>query len=359
MHAMLAMITANLKMTVRNRSALFWNLLFPALFIVIFGALLSNTDSITIDVGITGDSSSYEQAVTSTMQSDDTFNVTTDADKDQQAQLEELEDGDLDAVLVFGASADGGTPPVVTVYYDDSNGPTANVTLSVVNQTLMSVAQAENPIAIVEQPVSGQDISYIDFLVPGIIAMSLMNSGVIGLSTAFVTYRERGILRRIRMTPFPLPNFILARVSSQVVVAFTQAAILLLLGKVLYGVTIEGNIALVAFVVLVGALAFLAIGFLMSSIARTTEEAAGLSNLITFPMLFLSGVFFDTDNAPDWLKPIVKVMPLHYLVEALRQPMTFGKGLSAIWVDLLVLAATFVIAVLLAVRFFRWDSRAV
>ena len=355
MHAMIAMITANLKMTVRNRSALFWNLLFPALFIVIFGALLSNTDSVTIDVGITGDSSSYEQAVTSTMQGDETFNVTTD--KDQQAQLDELEDGDLDAVLVFGESTDGSTPPV-TVYYDDSNGPTANVTLSVVNQTLMSVAQAENPIAIVEEPVSGQDISYIDFLVPGIIAMSLMNSGVIGLSTAFVTYRERGILRRIRMTPFPLPNFILARVFSQVVVAFAQAAILLLLGNLLYGVTIEGNIALVAFVVLVGALAFLAIGFLMSSISRTTEEAAGLSNLITFPMLFLSGVFFDTDNAPEWLKPITKVMPLHYLVEALRQPMTFGKGLSAIWVDLLVLAATFVIAVVLAVRFFKWDSRA-
>jgi ABC-2 type transport system permease protein len=358
MHAMLAMIRANLKMTVRNRSALFWNLLFPALFIVIFGALLNNTDSITIDVGITGDSSSYEQAVTSTMQSNDTFKVTTDADKDQQAQLNELKDGNLDAVLVFGASADGGMPPV-TVYYDDSNGPTANVTLSVVNQTLMSVAQAENPIAIVEQPVSGQNVSYINFLVPGIIAMSLMNSGVIGLSTAFVTYRERGILRRIRMTPFPLPNFILARVSSQVVVAFSQAAILLLLGSLLYGVTVEGNIALVALVVLIGALTFLAIGFLISSFARTTEEAAGLSNLITFPMLFLSGVFFNTDNAPAWLKPITKLMPLHYLVEALRQPMTFGKGLSAIWTDLLELIATFVIAVLLAVRFFKWDSRAV
>src|SRR6476620_8307430 len=110
MHAMLAMITANLKMTVRNRSALFWNLLFPALFIVIFGALLSNTDSVTIDVGITGAASSYEQAVTTTMQGDETFNVTTD--KDQQAQLDELKDGDLDAVLVFGESTDGSTPPV-------------------------------------------------------------------------------------------------------------------------------------------------------------------------------------------------------------------------------------------------------
>src|SRR3954447_22393078 len=110
MHAMLAMIRANLKMTVRNRSALFWNLLFPALFIVIFGALLNNTDSITIDVGITGVSSSYEQAVTSTMQSDATFNLTTNVEKDQQAQLDELKDGDLDAVLVFGPSADGGMP---------------------------------------------------------------------------------------------------------------------------------------------------------------------------------------------------------------------------------------------------------
>ena len=356
MHAMLAMITANLKMTVRNRSALFWNLLFPALFIVIFGALLNNSDTVTVKVGIVGASSAYEQAVTTTMQGNDTFDVTTG--QDQQALMDKLNNGDLDAVLVFGEAASGGTPPV-TVYYDDTNGPTANITTSVVRQTLMGVAQAESPLDITETPVSGQDISYIDFLVPGIIAMSLMNSGVIGLSTAFVTYRERGILRRIRMTPFPLPNFILARVFSQVLVAFAQAAILLLLGNLLYGVTIQGSIALVALVVLIGALAFLAIGFFVSSIAKTTEEAAGLSNLITFPMLFLSGVFFDVNNAPDWLKPITKILPLHYLVEALRQPMTFGKGLSEIWIDLLVLIATFIIAVALAVRFFRWDSRAV
>jgi ABC-2 type transport system permease protein len=185
-----------------------------------------------------------------------------------------------------------------------------------------------------------------------------MNSGVIGLSTAFVTYRERGILRRMRMTPFPLPNFILARIVSQVVIAFTQAVILIVLAKLLYGLEVKGNIGVIALALLIGSLTFLAIGFAISSVARTTESAAGISNLITFPMLFLSGVFFDVDSAPGWLQPITKVLPLHYLVEALREPMTLGNGLDAIWVDLLVLVAIFTVAVLFAVRFFRWDSRA-
>jgi len=128
--------------------------------------------------------------------------------------------------------------------------------------------------------------------------MSLMNSGVIGLSTAFVTYRERGILRRIKVTPFPLTAFILARVVSQVIVAVAQALILIALATLVFGLNVHGNPLLILFVIVVGALAFLAIGFAISGFARNAETAASYSNLITFPMLFLSGVFFSIDSAP-------------------------------------------------------------
>jgi ABC-2 type transport system permease protein len=109
--------------------------------------------------------------------------------------------------------------------------------------------------------------------------------------------------------------------------------------------------------IVAGALAFLAIGFAISGIAPNAETAASYANLITFPMLFLSGIFFSMENAPAWLRPITNVLPLPYLVNALREPMTFGNGLSAIWSDLAVLLLTFVIAMAIAIRFFRWETR--
>jgi ABC-2 type transport system permease protein len=115
---------------------------------------------------------------------------------------------------------------------------------------------------------------------------------------------------------------------------------------------------LILVVIFAGALAFLAIGFAVSSIAPNVETAATFANLITFPMLFLSGVFFDVDAAPDWLEPLTKILPLRYLVDALREVMSRGKGIEAIWFDLLVLAATFAAGMLMAVRFFRWEARA-
>jgi ABC-2 type transport system permease protein len=187
--------------------------------------------------------------------------------------------------------------------------------------------------------------------------MSLMNSGVIGLATAFVTYRERGILSRIRVTPFPLTSFILARVISQLLVAGLQAVILIGMAWLFFGLHLRGNPLVLLLAIVAGALAFLAIGFAISGIAPNAETAASYANLITFPMLFLSGIFFSMENAPAWLRPITKVLPLSYLVDALREPMSFGNGLSAIWLDLLALILTFIIAMAIAVRFFRWDSR--
>jgi ABC-2 type transport system permease protein len=185
----------------------------------------------------------------------------------------------------------------------------------------------------------------------------LMNSGVIGLSTAFVTYRERGILRRIRVTPFPLTSFIMARVLSQLLIAGLQAVVLIGMAWAFFGLHLRGNLPVVLVAIVVGALAFLAIGFAISGISPNAETAASYANLVTFPMLFLSGIFFSMENAPAWLRPITRVLPLPYLVDALRETMTFGNGLAAIWPDLLALLVTFGIAMAIAVRYFRWDSR--
>jgi ABC-2 type transport system permease protein len=356
MRAFVAMVRANLKMVVRNRQALFWNLVFPGLFIVIFGTIFGRNSGVNFTVGVTGDTTSpLSQETIAAMKSDSkVFSVKTGTETDE---LKKLKDGDRDVVLVFGpVPADGGFPPV-QISYDQTAGPNAQVAVSAVRQVLLSVAQGENPVPITEQPVTGADISYIDFLVPGILAMAIMNSGVIGLSTAFVTYRERGILRRIKVTPFRLSSFVSARILSQLVVAVAQALILVGLAHLLFNLNVRGSVLLIGLTILIGALAFLSIGFAVSGFARNAETAASYANLITFPMLFLSGVFFDLKSAPAWLQPITRVLPLRYLVDGLREPMTRGNGIATTWPDLLVLLATFAVGMTVAVRFFRWDAR--
>ena len=354
MRPLIAMFVANLKMTVRNRGAIFWNLLFPAIFIVIFGMVFGGDQSIVIDVGVTGADSAYRQQVTGAFDGSESFDLSDSSDRTEL--FAELNDGDLDAVVDFGEVGSDGLPPV-TVHYNQANGPTADIVNSVIQQVLMGVAQAESPLAVTLEPVNSRDVSFIEFFVPGIIAMSLMNSGMIGLSTTFTTWRERGILRRMRLTPFPLPSFLLARILSQVAVAFAQTVILIGLAAILFDYRPTGNIFVVTVGILVVSLTFLALGFAVSAVARTTESAAGIANLIVFPMLFLSGVFFETDSAPEWLQPITNLLPLRFAVEALRQPMTNGAGFGEIWQELLALGIYFVAAILFAVRFFRWESR--
>jgi ABC-2 type transport system permease protein len=353
MHAFVTMVKANLKMTVRNRQALFWNLAFPALFIILFGALFGRDSGVNFHVGVAGETSSFRDQTIGAMEGSDAFTVDVG---DETDELNKLKDSDRDVVLVFGSAASNGQPSV-QLYYDDTAGPNGQIAVSAVRQVLFGVAQGESPIEITEEPVSGSDIDYIDFFVPGILGMALMNSGVIGLSTAFVSFRERGILRRIKVTPFPLSSFILARIVSQVIVAYAQAIILIAMAWLIFGLDLRGNIFVIGVTILFGALAFLAIGFAISGFARNAETAASYANLITFPMLFLAGVFFDVNDAPEWLRPITRVLPLRYLVDGLREPMTRGRGLGDTWVDLVVLAGTFVVGMAIAIRFFRWEAR--
>jgi ABC-2 type transport system permease protein len=353
MTPLLAMIRANVLMSLRNRAALFWNLAFPAIFIVIFGLVFGRGTNVQFDVGIVGPESAFREGVIAALSGNASFVVTVG---EEAEELQALQDGNRGVVAVFAPSS-GDELPAVTLYYNATEGQTAQVAVGALRQTLIDVAGGPPPLPIEERPVSAQDVSFMDVFAPGILAMSLMNSGVIGLATAFVTYRERGILRRIRVTPFPLASFILARIFSQLLIAGLQAVILIGMAWAFFGLHLRGNLLVVLLAIVAGALAFLAIGFAISGIAPNAETAASYANLITFPMLFLSGIFFSMDNAPAWLRPITNVLPLSYLVDALREPMTFGNGLSAIWGDLAVLLLTFVIAMAIAIRFFRWDSR--
>lgn len=352
MQSFLSMLVANLRMTVRNRQAIFWNLAFPALFILIFGAVFDTDQLGSYDIGVSGADHEYRDRFVDALDGNESFTI---HQGEQDGILDELENGEIDVALIFG-EARGEAPVPVRLVSSASRSPDSLTATEVVRGMLLSVTGAAAQVEISSESIDTENISFIDFFVPGIVGMSLMNSGIIGLATTFVAYRERGILRRIKVTPFPLWKFTLARIASNLVVAMLTSAILIGMGVLVWGMEPTGNPLLITLTILVGGLAFLAIGFLIAAVSRNVEVAASYANLITFPMLFLSGVFFPLSTLPEWLSAITQFFPLRYLIDALREVMNAGNGLTAIWSDLAVLAGWFLVAMALAVRFFRWDE---
>lgn len=353
MQSFWAMVVANLKMTVRNRQAIFWNLAFPAIFILIFGSVFGGDATNTFDVGVTGPAGPNRDQVIAGLEANAGFDVHTGTEEDE---LEALDNNDRQVVLTIPETITAETP--IRFAYNGEGGPTASLAQAAVQSALFGILGVGGEVPIESTAVSTRDLSFIDFFLPGILAMSIMNSGVIGLSTAFTSFREKGILRRIRVTPFALWKFILARIVASMLVILATSGILIGMSVLVWGFRLRGNWLLSLLVIIIGSLTFLAIGYAISSFARNTETAASYANLITFPMLFLSGVFFPVSSLPDWIEPVLNVLPLKYLVDALRQPMMYGNGLPDVWRDLLVLLAVFAACMAFAIRFFRWDATA-
>jgi ABC-2 type transport system permease protein len=362
-NAFLSMVRANLKMTVRNRTGLFWLLLFPAAFIVIFGSLVGGGSKLHASVGVVnGEATPVAGQMTSAMKNSKFFEVQGGT---RGAELAKLREGKVDAVVVFPQGAQSGRPLRVNSYVDKSNPSTSQGVSAAIAQIGQRVNEqaASGPaepqiVAISTRGVQSGHLSYIDFLVPGILAMSIMQSSIGSIANSFVVLRERGVLRRIRVTPFPLTSFIAARITSQFVVALCQAAILLGLAALLFHVGVVGSLLGVAVFVLLGCLAFLTIGFLVAGVSGKQESASALAQLISFPMLFFSGIFFPLNQAPTWLQELSKVLPLTYLANGLRQVMVYGAPFVGLWTDVLALAVSVVVGFVLAARFFRWEPKA-
>src|SRR5688500_3786141 len=161
MTPLLAMVRANLKMSLRNRAALFWNLAFPALFIVIFGVVFGRGTTVEFDVGVTGPESAFRDAVVAAMRANPSFTVSLG---NEAEELRALEDGNRGVVAVFAAEADASAEglPAVTLFYNATEGPISQVAVGAVRQTLIDVAGGPPPLPIEERPVTGQDVALLD-----------------------------------------------------------------------------------------------------------------------------------------------------------------------------------------------------
>jgi len=207
--------------------------------------------------------------------------------------------------------------------------------------------------------VDGRRIGITTFYVPGIMTLGIISASFVNLTQAVVTQRESGELKRLRGTPLPASFVICSRAAVGVVVAVVMSVLLLALGRLAYGVSIPSSmIPGLILAVIVGAASFACIAFAIATRVRSADAAAPTTNLTVLPLYFISGVFVPETQIPKFMRDIATVFPIRHLAQAMRRPFTGVHGTGIAGVDLLIVAAWGVAALLIAARTFEWSPRA-
>jgi ABC-2 type transport system permease protein len=207
------------------------------------------------------------------------------------------------------------------------------------------------------QRVEDESLKPIQFTTGGILCWGVATSAAFGAALTIVSWRKKQLLRRVRLSPAPVWTVVAARVGVSVVVAFVQAAVYV--GVALtppFGLQLADSWWLAIPILVCGTLAFLSIGLLIGSVAKTEEAASAMANFIVLPMAFLSGTFFDISAAPTWLRGLSQVFPLRHMNDAMLDVLARGQGASQVVVPCLILLAFAAALTALATRFFRWDD---
>lgn len=354
-----------IKMFVRNRQALFFTLIMPFIFIGIFG-LIGFDKAPVIDVGlVTSHPTAATQTFVQALQGISVFKLHSGSEPTERTALQK---GQLDAVIIVPddlfpdpASRTVPSPKTLTVLQNVAQAQQAQTTITILNQlldkTTLQIARAPDLFHLDVQSVNAKKVKYIDFLLPGIVAMSIMQMAVFSVAFVFTDYKEKGILKRLLATPMKPQQFVTAQVITRLLVAVFQTLALLTVGMLIFHSHIYGAWWLILLISILGGIMFLGLGFTISGLAKTVDAVPAIANLIIFPMLFLSGIFFPTTTMPGWLQHIVKYFPLAPFADAMREVVANGATIAAVAHDLYWVLGWAVVLVVLAVITFGFEEK--
>lgn len=362
MRAYFQLTLAQLRIFWRNKQVLFWTLFFPVVLMIALGTFLGNGNGISISVAIVDEDQSQVSfdIIDSFLE---TEGLRTDIFEEKIDALASLDEGDNQLVILLPNGLEEGLEQQVAlsipVYYNETNLTASELGLTIVKQKideLSKEAQKYEPLLAVEAiGMDAIELRYIDFLVPGIVALMIMSNNLNGVAGQISAWRERGILRRMQGTRLKARTFIAAQITARLVLNGSQALLVLIIANLIFGIDIVGSwLALIFFVVL-GTLAFMAIGFIIASLAKSPESASPIAGFISFPMIFLGGVFFPIRDMPELLQPIVKILPISHLSHALRETVNLGTPFAQLLPETFILLGWLVGAFIIASFSFKWE----
>ncbi len=361
MRTTLKLTYAAIKMFLRNKQALFFTLFMP-LFIMLVLGFIGFDKPQRIDVGlVVGNPTAETAQFVERIREFPTFKISEGTLEEELAAMDE---GDRAIVLEIPDDliiAARTTPKALTAYTNAGKAGEAQAVVSILNQSISQMTLEERNItpriAIEQEEINVHNLRYIEFLLPGLIALSIMQMAVFSVAFVFTQFKEKGVLKRLLATPMKPFQFVASNAITRLMISVIQAAIFVVVGVLLFDVHVIGSYALLLLAVILGATMFLGLGFTISGLAKTQESVPAIANLIVFPMMFLGGTFFDIANMPLWLQAIAKFLPLTYFSTAVRDIMTEGAGFLAIGPELLGMVVWGAILITLATVTFRFQER--
>lgn len=356
----LSLTEASMKIWLRDRQAILWTFFLPLILIVVFGILDFGSFG-GVDLGVIDRAGSdTSRGLLTNIRSLETFDISDTGTEAEERKA--LLAGDRDLVLIIGpdfGKTDRSGQRNVTVLYNQGQPREAQAGQTIIQQVLDEITFADTAVSsrfrIDAQAVNSRNLRFIDFLLPGLIGMSIMQMSLFSVAFTFVQMKNRGILRRLLATPARPASFLVAQVVTRLMVSLLQTLVLLGIAVIFFDVNIAGSLGAILVLALIGGTVFISLGFAISGWAKSEEVAAPLANIVALPMMFLSGVFFPRDALPGGLSAFADFLPLSFLADALRAVTVDGEVLWSQWGEVAGLAVWMTISFFIAVRLFRWE----
>lgn len=324
----------------REPEALFWTFLFPILMAIGLGIAFGGDADVAVPVVVVEGSAA--DAHLPALQGSDDLEVTR---LSPAAAAEALRRGEVDLLV-------GGSDSVV-FRFDPTRSESRTARL-LVDEAIQAGAGATRPVAVAVDPERQPGSRYIDWVIPGLIGLNLMSTGLWGIGFGIVNMRQKKQLKRLVATPMRRGDFLASQMLARLAFLLLEVPPLVLFSWLVFRVEVEGSWLDLGIIVLLGTLTFAALGLLASSRARTVEGVSGIMNVIMLPMFILSGVFFSASRFPDAIQPFIQLLPLTALNDAMRAVYNEGRPLLDVSWELLILVVWTGMSALLALRLFRW-----
>ena len=327
---------------IREPEAVFWVFLFPIVLALVLSFAFKQRGVETVRVGVVNGET--EERWVNALQSGESIKVvpfTTRAEAERK-----LRSGAL-AALVTGKD-----PVNLRCDPTRQEGETARLRIQ---NAIERAGGRTDPVPVVTEVLKDHGSRYIDFLIPGLLGMNVMGSGIWGTGFSIVDWRQRKLLKRFLVTPMRKSHFMLAQVLSRIGFLILEVVVIVAFGVLVLGVPFRGSMAAFGLICLLGTFCFSGLGLLIASRPRTLEGVSGIMNFVMMPMWLFSGVFFSYENFPEIFHPVIRLLPLTALNDGLRGLMLEGTAGPHLVVQSLVLVFWGAVSFFVALRIFRWQ----
>ncbi|HEX7057532.1 MAG TPA: ABC transporter permease [Bacilli bacterium] len=355
---------AQLKTTFREKAVWFWSIGFPVLLLIIFLTIFAapEDEAFSANVALVMENENPATSqLAQTLRQIPALEWKTKEPVTKEEAEKWVKDKEVDAAIVLPTTAEGGGVSLL-LNAEKQNSTLDQALAGILNHVLQQVNYA---IANV-QPAYHLQTDYLsaserkldstDFLVTGLLALSIAQSGLFGM-VGLVEMRRNGMLKRLKLTPVSIQVLGISDVLVRFILALIQVVILVGIG-IAFGAGFAVNVPAFLLTFVIGTLSFTAFGFMIASFSKAMEGYMGIANLASFIMMFLSGVFFDYSMLPGYIKPIADAIPLTYFVNGIRESMVYGTSVAHanIWLNVAVMAAWGVVTFLIGSRFYKWKA---